>query len=92
MAIGLGLLFPAVQAITANSVDMNEQGAAAGTISAIQGLSSIVGPITATILYQYDQSLPYWVAASLMAGLFLFVLMNQSKFNSQFEHTDTEIA
>ncbi|TVU61791.1 MFS transporter [Vibrio atlanticus] len=92
MAIGLGLLFPAIQAITANSVGMNEQGAAAGTISAIQGLSSIAGPITATLLYQYNQSLPYWFAASLMAGLFLFVLMNQSKFNSQFEHIDTEIA
>jgi MFS family permease len=90
MAIGLGLLFPAIQAITANSVDMNEQGAAAGTISAIQGLSSIAGPITATLLYQYNQSLPYWFAASLMAVLFLFVLMNQSKFNFQFEHSKTE--
>ncbi len=85
MAIGLGLLFPAIQAISANSVDKDEQGAAAGTISAIQGLSSILVPIVATVLYQINQSLPYWCAASFMAILFALVLTNQSKFNSKPE-------
>lgn len=83
MAVGLGLLFPAIQAITANSVGEDEQGAAAGTISAVQGLSSIVVPIVATVLYQTNQSLPFWFAASLMVVLFLLVLSNQTKFNSQ---------
>lgn len=88
MAIGLGLLFPAIQAITANSVDMSEQGVAAGTISAVQGLSSILAPIIATVLYQSNQSLPYWFAASLMVALFWFVLTNQSKFNFQSEKVE----
>ncbi|CCN37795.1 putative TETRACYCLINE-EFFLUX TRANSPORTER [Vibrio nigripulchritudo SO65] len=82
MAFGLGLLFPTIQAITANSVGKDEQGAAAGTISAVQGLSSILVPIIATVLYQSNQSFPYWFAASLMVVLFLLVLTNQAKFNS----------
>ncbi|WP_434339353.1 MFS transporter [Motilimonas cestriensis] len=82
MAIGLALLFPAIQAITANSVARSEQGAAAGTLSAIQGLCSILAPVVATLLYQTNQCLPYWFAASLMAVLFLFVLTNQSRFSA----------
>lgn len=79
MAVGLGLLFTAIQAITANAVNMNEQGAAAGTISAVQGLCSIVGPLIATVLYQTNPSLPYWFAASLVALLFIFVLTGYEK-------------
>ncbi|CCN73318.1 MFS transporter [Vibrio nigripulchritudo] len=82
MAIGLGVLFPAIQAITANSVGKDEQGAAAGTISAVQGLSSILVPIIATVLYQSNQSFPFWFAGILMVVLFLLVLTNQTKFNS----------
>lgn len=83
MAIGLALLFPAIQAITANAVDKREQGAAAGALSAIQGLCSIFAPIVATLLYQANPGLPYWFAASLMVVLFLFVLSHQSKFSAQ---------
>lgn len=80
MAIGLGLLFTAIQAITANAVNMDEQGVAAGTISSVQGLCSIVGPLIATVLYQTNPNLPYWFAASLVALLFMFVLTGYEKF------------
>ncbi|MCE2573052.1 MFS transporter [Motilimonas eburnea] len=81
LAIGLALLFPAIQAMAANAVNQDEQGAAAGTISAIQGLCSILAPLVATILYQAHPGLPYWTAAVLMAALWLSVLIQQAKFS-----------
>lgn len=66
-AAGLGMVFPGLQAMTANAVEPHEQGAAAGSVSAAQGLAMVISPVIATLLYKADPSLPYWfVSAALL--------------------------
>lgn len=66
---GMGMLFPAFQAMTANSVTMKEQGAAAGTVSAVQGIGIIVAPLGSTFLYELDPMYPFIAAAVSFAFL-----------------------
>lgn len=67
--LGMGLVRPALQALTANSVEAHEQGAAAGLVASIQGLGMVVGPLAGTLLYRIWPSAPY-----LMVGVLLFIL------------------
>lgn len=59
MAFGMGMIFPNFQAMAANAVLPHEQGAAAGTLSAAQGLGMVLGPIVGTLLYRFSHALPY---------------------------------
>ncbi|MET4579742.1 MFS transporter [Ottowia thiooxydans] len=63
-AFGMGMIFPTFQAMAANAVDSHEQGAAAGTLAAAQGLGMVVGPLAGTMLYQVAPALPYLFVAS----------------------------
>lgn len=66
-AFGMGMIFPTFQAMAANAVDSHEQGAAAGTLAAAQGLGMVVGPLAGTVLYQMAPALPYlFVAGGLL--------------------------
>ena len=56
---GMGMLFPAFQTLAVNLVDKEEQGAAAGTVSAAQGIGMIVGPLVSTIIYKFDPIAPF---------------------------------
>ncbi len=69
MAFGMGLIFPNFQAMAANAVQPHEQGAAAGTLSAAQGLGMVLGPIVGTLLYRQAPALPY-----LLVGMGLWAL------------------
>ena len=71
-AAGLGMVFPGMQAITANSVEAHEQGAAAGTVSAVQGFAMIISPLLATLLYKIEPTLPYLTSALILFLLSLF--------------------
>jgi DHA1 family tetracycline resistance protein-like MFS transporter len=77
MAAGLGLVFPSVQALTANSVEQHEQGTAAGTLSAVQGLAMVIMPLICTLLYEVNLVLPYLVAASLLLLLGIGFVIHQ---------------
>lgn len=69
-AFGMGWITPSVSALAANAVEPHEQGAAAGTISAAQGLGVILGPIIGTSLYTLDNRLPYaLIGVMLLATL-----------------------
>lgn len=70
-AIGMGLAWPAISALAANAVEPHEQGAAAGAVSAAQGLGAIVGPTAGAAIYGLNPSAPYLLAAALLAGLAL---------------------
>ena len=72
---GMGWIYPSVSAIAANSVEAHEQGSAAGTVSAAQGLGIIVGPIVGTSVYGLDKALPY----ALIAGMLLFIVLWRPK-------------
>ncbi len=68
MSFGMGLIFPNFQALAANAVEPHEQGAAAGTLSAAQGLGMVLGPLVGTMLYRVAPALPYvLVGAGLWA-------------------------
>lgn len=75
MPAGLGLVMPAFQGMASSAVAADEQGAAAGTLSAAQALASVVTPLVAMVLYEISPSLGYQVAAaSLLVLGFVFVL------------------
>ncbi|RMX08455.1 MFS transporter [Corticibacter populi] len=66
-AFGMGFIFPSFQAMAANAVAAHEQGAAAGNVSAAQGLGMVLGPLIGTGLYQLAPVAPYlWIAAALL--------------------------
>ncbi|WP_119394886.1 MFS transporter [Salinibius halmophilus] len=86
MAAGLGPIFPAMQTMTANAVSDNEQGLAAGTLSAMQGLGSVIVPLLATLLYQFDSRLPFTTASFLLLVLAIVVgIQGKSKAISVIE-------
>lgn len=68
-AFGMGFVFPSFQALAADAVEPHEQGAAAGTVAAAQGLGMVAGPMLGTVLYRAGASLPY-----LLVGVLLFLL------------------
>jgi MFS family permease len=65
----MGFVFPSFQALAADAVQAHEQGAAAGTVAAAQGLGMVVGPMLGTLLYRGGPSLPY-----LLVGVLLLLL------------------
>ncbi len=68
-AFGMGFVFPSFQALAADAVQPHEQGAAAGTVAAAQGLGMVAGPMLGTVLYRAGASLPY-----LLVGVLLLLL------------------
>ena len=65
-AAGMGWVFPAFGALAANAVQPHEQGAAAGSIGAAQGLGVVLGPLAGTLLYEAGPGVPYLLAAGLL--------------------------
>ncbi|PZT33689.1 MFS transporter [Stenotrophomonas maltophilia] len=68
-AFGMGFVFPSFQALAADAVQAHEQGAAAGTVAAAQGLGMVAGPMLGTLLYRGGPSMPY-----LLVGVLLLLL------------------
>lgn len=71
MAAGMGLVFPSIQTLAANAVSHEEQGIAAGSVTAVQGMAMVVAPLACTLLYGVRPWLPYVAAASLLLLLAL---------------------
>ena len=71
--MGMGLVRPAVQALTADCVEAHEQGAAAGTVASMQGFAMIVGPLAGTLLYRVSPAAPYTLVVVLLLLLALAV-------------------
>ncbi len=65
-ALGMGWVYPSVSALAANAVEPHEQGAAAGSIGAAQGLGTVLGPIVGTVAYGIDNGLPYAMTGALL--------------------------
>lgn len=71
-AAGMGGVFPAFAALAANAVEGHEQGAAAGSVGAAQGLGIVLGPLIGTLLYEFGAGVPYLLVALLLAGVALW--------------------
>lgn len=70
-AFGMGFVFPSFQALAADSVEAHEQGAAAGTVAAVQGLGMVAGPLLGTLLYRVSPSAPYLLVGGVLVVLAL---------------------
>jgi len=53
--------------MASNAVEAHEQGAAAGTVGAAQGLGVVLGPLIGTLLYEWGPGVPYLSAGLLLA-------------------------
>ncbi len=82
---GIGLIFPAFQAMAANNVGEAEQGVAAGAVSSAQGLGMIIGPLASTALYGLDAIFPFVVVALAFMLLALLTLVQK---NAPRQHGD----
>lgn len=71
-AFGMGWVYPSVSALAANSVGPGEQGAAAGSVAAAQGLGVILGPIVGSAIYTLDETAPYAVMGVLLVAAALW--------------------
>lgn len=71
-AFGLGWVYPSVSALAANSVRSQEQGAAAGSIAAANGLGIILGPIVGMFAYTIDIGAPYALIGIMLVVVSLF--------------------
>lgn len=78
-AFGMGFVFPNFQALAADAVQAHEQGAAAGTVAAVQGMGMVVGPMLGTVLYRAGMSLPYLLVGVLLLGLSAAAFLHRSR-------------
>ncbi|KKW67359.1 hypothetical protein AAV94_10975 [Lampropedia cohaerens] len=78
-AFGMGFVFPSFQAMAANAVEPHEQGAAAGSASAAQGLGMVIGPIVGTLLYTIAPGIPYAFMALTMTALAIAVPLHSRR-------------
>lgn len=74
-AFGMGFIFPTFQAMAANAVQPHEQGAAAGNLSAAQGLGMVLGPLAGTLVYRLAPSAPYVVVGCGLLALSVCVAL-----------------
>ncbi|MDN6336054.1 MAG: MFS transporter [Halomonas sp.] len=71
--LGMGLVRPSIQALTADCVEAHEQGAAAGTVASMQGLAMTLGPLVGTLLYGLSPAVPYLLVGGLLLLLALLL-------------------
>ncbi|MEM1036545.1 MAG: MFS transporter [Pseudomonadota bacterium] len=71
---GAALAVPAANALGSLSVERHEQAGAAALLSAAPPSGFIFGPLIGAGLYQISPALPFYVAASVMAGLGVYAL------------------
>jgi MFS transporter, DHA1 family, tetracycline resistance protein len=71
LAFGQGLLVPMVSSAIAGAA--RSTGTALGAQTAAGGLGRVVGPLLGGVLFGVSVSLPYWVAAILVAAALLLV-------------------
>ena len=69
VGLGAGLAVPSINALGSMSVPIEEQGAAAGLMSAAPPAGFVVGPIFGAELYQISEPLPLIFSAVLMTIL-----------------------
>ena len=73
-ACGMGWVFPAFAAMTANAVGPQDQGAAAGAAGTAQGLGMVLGPVAGSLLYMLGHALPYLLVALMLGAVSLSML------------------
>ncbi|MGB7406134.1 MAG: MFS transporter [Pacificimonas sp.] len=75
--LGYGFARPGFSAGASLAVDTEDQGAAAGTVTAVNGASFIIAPTVGVGLYQLAQPLPYALSAAMLAVVLVFSLKSK---------------
>lgn len=79
--VGAGFLMPAYMSGASLAVPKQHQGAVAGLTAAVQGIGAIIAPLGSTLLYELDQTLPFWFIIALMVGIWaLFAIKRPNQF------------
>ncbi|WP_260260767.1 MFS transporter [Vibrio intestinalis] len=86
LGIGLGLFLPANLALMTEAVSHQQQGKLAGMNGLCQGLGLALGPIMASLAYQYHYQLAYYLSAAAMGAL-LLITQRQGKPSQQNSHS-----
>jgi DHA1 family tetracycline resistance protein-like MFS transporter len=78
-AVGSGFFEPAMNALVSNSAGPEAQGRIQGANQAMQSVTRIIGPLTASWMYGYGAGTPYLVSAVLtVAGIGLLLVLTTS--------------
>ena len=75
IAFGIFIMFPTSGALLSKQAPQEIQGTILGLSSGARALMSIIGPILGTYLFAVDVTLPYQIAAILLAIGFLLVFV-----------------
>ncbi|MGB3722809.1 MAG: MFS transporter [Pacificimonas sp.] len=88
--LGYGFARPGFSAGASLAVGQEDQGAAAGTVTAVNGASFILAPTIGVALYQLGPSLPYILSAGLLAFLLFYSIRSPllSAELTRDEHSD----
>ena len=72
--LGYGFARPGFSAGASLAVPMEDQGGAAGTVSAVNGAAFIVAPTVGVALYQVWPHLPYAISVLILAGTLVYAM------------------
>lgn len=75
-SLGYGFARPGFSAGASLAVGLEDQGAAAGAITAVNGAAFIIAPTIGIALYQVWQPLPYLLSAVLLLAMLVYSLRN----------------
>ncbi len=75
-SVGFGFMRPGYAAGASLAVRPSEQARAAGAITAVNGASSLLAPVTGILLYHWLHPAPYVITAMVLCGLGVFALRN----------------
>jgi MFS family permease len=81
-----GFIWAAMGSLTANEVELHEQGKLAGVNAALQSLMAIIGPIAVGAAYDHvSPNAPFWISATLfiLGTLLMVSLKTQPQPNRQ---------
>lgn len=75
-SLGYGFARPGFSAGASLAVGHDDQGAAAGAITAVNGAAFVVAPTVGIALYQLAQPLPYLVSAAMLIVMLVYAFRN----------------
>lgn len=82
--LGYGFARPGFSAGASLAVDSEDQGAAAGAVTAVNGASFIAAPTIGVALYQIAQPVPFALGAAMLAAMLVYA-RRSSVLNAELE-------
>jgi DHA1 family tetracycline resistance protein-like MFS transporter len=73
-SVGRGISQPALMSLVSKKSTPHMRGAVMGTFQASASLGRVIGPVIAGVLFDQGMPFPFYLAAGLMAGVFLLSL------------------